>query len=122
MRQQMVEVRCGRCKRVEYKPVKESPVEETNTLHVKLDVPGEPTIEVRFDDLCTPCLKTVKSHLVGIVKQLDGVSPARSRKKSKPAAETPELGKGAAVPPPPTVSANATVSAKPAPGHLQPRR
>lgn len=85
-RKQVVEVQCDRCVRVEHRTV------EGNDIHVTAfrgqlghDAPAI------FEDLCTPCLNTVRAHMEQACKKLTGLSPDRAVKP--PAEEKPEAKK-----------------------------
>lgn len=82
---QVVEVQCNRCERKEYR---EPPQDMTPTGEFKrpafdsmiIDEKGEATMQ-KFDDLCTPCLNTIKGHLAQIAKKIEGVSPMRGKRE-----------------------------------------
>lgn len=89
MRQQMVEVKCSRCDRVEYKPVTDKP-EPQVFFHAALSCGNDTLAEVTFDDLCSPCQKTVTGYLEHISKKLEGYSPSRAKKKAGLEKEPPK--------------------------------
>ena len=84
----VVEVQCDRCSRIE---------------EVDGDSKAVPTsfegrmfdLSIRFEDLCTPCTRTVKNHLEAIGKKLDGVSPDRVAKYAEEEAPISEKKLGA---------------------------
>lgn len=89
----VVEVQCARCDRKEYRePPPPDPITLQDEEHrtpafvATLYLNGEYTV-VRFDDLCTPCVSTIKGHLVQIGKKIEGVSPVREKKNGTVAKE-----------------------------------
>lgn len=84
MRRQVLEVQCSRCARVETVPSEKAAEKvEHHVFEARL---GE--MKVEFEDLCTPCQRTVHALLEQIGRKIDGVSPARAgRSKAK---ATPE--------------------------------
>lgn len=71
-------------------------------------------LAVRFEDLCTPCLRTVKNHLEQIGKKLEGMSPDRVAKSldDEPALVapiSPMLPPGTTFGPPPSITSAAKV-------------
>jgi hypothetical protein len=96
-RRQVVEIQCSRCDRTETQPGKL----ETTPPHVLLAElvgnDGEDKVIVKFEDLCTPCRRTVKALLEQIGKRIDGLSPDRHTKPAPAPAKKPEAKeKGAA--------------------------
>jgi hypothetical protein len=71
----VIEVQCDRCTRTEERDGDLS--KEVNLAAFEGRMFG---LAVRFEDLCTPCLRTVKNHLEQIGKKLEGVSPDRVAK------------------------------------------
>ncbi len=95
MRKAVVEVRCARCERVEYRPFVEGKPEE-NTVFMATIMRGDKILkQVKFDDLCIPCMRTVGRLLDGIGKQIEGVSPIREAKKEPPQPELSQAPKPA---------------------------
>ena len=80
-RKQVVEIQCDRCVRVEHRTVADDDIHTTS-------FKGQmgPEVPTTFEDLCTPCLNTVRSHMEQITKKLTGLSPDRA---VKPTTETP---------------------------------
>ena len=73
----VVEIRCDRCKRVEYREVKGAQPDEGVTMPIlALHFKG---MDVTFTDLCTPCDSTVTSLVESIKKELKGKSPKRNK-------------------------------------------
>jgi hypothetical protein len=52
---------------------------------------GKDLLEVRFEELCSPCRKTLHALLLQVGKKIDGLSP--DRKPRKPKAEKVEAKK-----------------------------
>lgn len=71
-RKQVVEIQCDRCSRTEHREE-----EEKQGLASSDFVATMGALRVQFNDLCTPCQKTVKNHLEQIGKKIDGLSPDR---------------------------------------------
>jgi hypothetical protein len=93
-RKQVVEVHCSRCSRVEHREgVQEKPA---HVLLAKLyGDPPEGDVVVQFEDLCSPCLRTVKALLGQMAKQIEGISPDRGSGK-RPAAKKEAKERGVA--------------------------
>jgi len=68
-RRQVVEVQCDRCSRIEHAP------ENQLARKITIEVTGQGPVV--FEDLCTPCWKTVNNHLEQACKKIEGVSPER---------------------------------------------
>ena len=84
-RKQMIEVKCDRCKRVEYVPIKKEKKEEAS-----LDLEFKPSaggthgrIKLKFNDLCSPCEKTIKNLIESIAREIKGKSPDRKSDAKK---------------------------------------
>jgi hypothetical protein len=97
MRKAVVEVKCSRCERTEYRAALEASTEDANSLEIKLVVENKVVVNTKFGDLCTPCTETCKKYLDLITKKIEGVSPIRGAKKKEPAKvvgtkETPMKG------------------------------
>jgi hypothetical protein len=73
-RKAVVEVQCDRCTRTEHREVSEA--DKRGNIAFDASMNGV-EMHVSFDDLCTPCMKTVKNHLEQIGKKIDGLSPDR---------------------------------------------
>jgi hypothetical protein len=107
-RRVVVEVQCGRCERKELVTWEEGKGKVGVSQHtfsgsftppVPLGVVNES--HVVFDDLCTPCQKTVLALLSQIGKKIDGLSPDRKEgRKSKAKKEEPPNNYVGVVPPP----------------------
>lgn len=80
-RKQVVEIKCDRCKRAEYKDP-EGASEKKPLLILWLGT------EIRYEDLCSPCAATVSRNIEQISKTLEGKSPKRETKKGE-SAEAP---------------------------------
>lgn len=78
-RQPVVEIKCSRCPKVEYKPFVEG--EEAPTMPL-LSVMFEGEI-FKFDDLCSKCRKTIKSYLVNMFKDLKQSRKHGAKKKAE---------------------------------------
>jgi len=74
MRRKVVEIQCSRCERQEF-------VEESAASHDRSFKAVFGGAVVEYEDLCTPCLNTVKNSLELIAKKIEGVSPARKAGK-----------------------------------------
>lgn len=74
MRRQVVEVQCARCARKQL--VDESTV--TDFFQATLN-----STVIEFEDLCTPCFKTIEKLLEAISRKIDGLSPDRQMKRKK---------------------------------------
>jgi len=68
---------------------------------------GEPSVEVSFEDLCTPCRRTIRAVLDQIGKRVKGLSPDRKAEK-KPKAPSVAKEKPAAQHAQPAESVHAT--------------
>ena len=86
-RKQVVEIQCSRCDRTE---TREGDLEDPAIVAFSAVLTSGPEekCSVLFDDLCTPCSRTVRSMLDQIGKRIEGLSPDR-----KPAAEKKEPAK-----------------------------
>lgn len=80
-RQQMVQVRCDRCKRVEYVPVDSNKDVEAKFVLAFQPSGGGKQVNLEFKDLCSPCEKTVSKLIEGIARDIKGKSPKRSAAK-----------------------------------------
>lgn len=118
-RRQVVEVQCSRCDRVEVQELdtsiqpadqpEESPAAQ---LRATLYQAGEKNaLVVKFEDLCTPCQRTVRALLEQIGKRIDGVSPDREQRAKEPEAKKKGAEPSGPAPTPhaPAVSKNAPV-------------
>ena len=85
----VVEVKCGRCARTEYReePVDDGEEETKDTFFASLQTDASHTMIIQFEDLCTPCVNTVKGHLDQIGKKIEGLSPIRGKREKKAALE-----------------------------------
>ena len=86
-RKKVVEINCDRCSRVEY--LEEEPNKSGNILHLRFHN-GESVIELSYEDLCGPCVRTVQRKLEEIAKDIKGRSPNRdeAKKESSSVADT----------------------------------
>ena len=94
-RKQVVEIACSRCERTEHRA--EGDTTKLPTVFkamLQSDVTAMDMV-VAFDDLCTPCLRTVRALLSQIGKHIEGVSPDRGIIRGEAAAK-----KGDAATPP----------------------
>jgi hypothetical protein len=94
-RKQVVEIQCSRCSRTETQEGKL----ETTPPHVfsatLLFGEADTTrVEVKFEDLCTPCRRTVNALLGQIAKRIEGVSPDRKLKPKDDKPKPEAKGKG----------------------------
>ena len=63
---------------------------ESSSFGAELIVDGLRTV-VKFDDLCSPCGRAVKSALLSIGKKIEGLSPDRKPRTAKaPVEKKPE--------------------------------
>jgi hypothetical protein len=125
MRKQVVEVQCARCERVEYRDGPGDKVTELGPgqAHVFLakvfaEAPGETDLEVKFEELCGPCKRTIRTMLEQIGKRIEGVSPDRSTKKEpgatkKKGAKGPSPNGSTPTPPVQTDAASKKPAARP---------
>ena len=86
-RDKVVEIKCDRCKRVAY--VSEGNINE-NKLEILLTSSKEQELLVQFEDLCDPCLSTVRNHIDQISKEFKGKSPNRTGAEKKGGADAPQ--------------------------------
>lgn len=103
-RKQVVEIECARCARVEYQDADGAMgVSDVPVFEGRLALPsGTDDIRVRFSDLCSPCLRTVKALIEQIGRKIDGVSPNRPEKKvSEAKKRKEEPTRNGPTPPPP---------------------
>jgi hypothetical protein len=78
-RQKVVEIKCDRCSRIEYK--KASSNGELKSVSLAANLKGtQDDVSIAFEDLCSPCTKTVANHLSAIIKDFKGKSPDRKSK------------------------------------------
>ena len=99
MRKQVFEVQCSRCTR---KDLRDGDASRTgNILEVKLaaDGPKHPELKVAFEDLCEPCLRSVRALLESVGKKIEGLSPDRKASTDKPEAKKEEPPHTEAAPP-----------------------
>ncbi len=90
-RRQTIEVKCDRCKRIEYVPApNKKDVGAAPTLHVK-GVLLNIKVLIDFEDLCSPCEKTVKNLVDSIIKVIKGKSPDRNSDAKKEGDESPSI-------------------------------
>jgi len=85
-REQVLEISCDRCSRVEKVNLEKVKPQSTTILTMTFD-----GATVSFGDLCSPCYRAVKSHIEAITKTIEGVSPDRKMKseaKEMPRKET----------------------------------
>jgi hypothetical protein len=93
MRQVVTEVQCARCERKETRKYdateKEPPPALIATLSIGVALePGSESNQIRFDDLCAPCYRSVKALLEQIGKRVKGMSPDRvAKEKAAPKAK-----------------------------------
>src|SRR5580698_7462368 len=72
------EVQCARCTRKEMKAAAESDLtrpEEPEIMRFQAHLAGH--AQVKFSDLCAPCIRAVSALLQQIGKKIDGMSPDR---------------------------------------------
>jgi hypothetical protein len=98
MRKDVVEIQCCRCDRKEYREppppdpmTKENEEERMPAFSATIVDETGAVRPLKFDDLCSPCVNTIKGHLAQIAKKIEGVSPMREKKKEKKPAPTPEV-------------------------------
>ena len=90
-RRQTIEVKCDRCKRIEYVNAKSGKSVEAD-LDIKFRESGTgKKTAVKFDDLCSPCEKTVKNLIDSIVKEIKGKSPDRKSDAKKEGGNSPSI-------------------------------
>src|SRR5580693_2490071 len=74
-RKQVVEIQCSRCSRTETQPGELTGPRPAHvflaTLHLS-DAPTAEPLTVKFEDLCTPCRRTVSAMLEQIGKRIEG--------------------------------------------------
>ena len=88
MRYPVIEVSCSRCERIEHVPAHvdaDRPHDSSKfaTLEVSLVVGEVTEVSCKLQDLCAPCLRTVRKHLQSIQKPIKGHSPNRSAQPKK---------------------------------------
>lgn len=83
MRKQVLQIQCSRCDRVETLEEEVKP-QAAHAFQARM---GDLTVS--WEDLCTPCCKTVKNHLEAIAKKVEGVSPDRKERTAKKKEEAP---------------------------------
>jgi hypothetical protein len=89
-RKSVIEVACARCERVEHRAsVKDGEASTPPVLLATLWAEDDSPLKVSFDDLCTPCIRTVRALLEQIGKKIEGVSPDRQAKPKEKAPATP---------------------------------
>jgi hypothetical protein len=87
-RKQVVQIQCDRCTRTETRDITKQDLHAPEgknkvlTFGAQLTDPAGP-LEVMFEDLCTPCMRTVRNHLEQIGKKMDGPSPDRATKTAE---------------------------------------
>ena len=118
-RKQVFEVPCSRCDRTEHR---EGSADKPEFIfEAKLFADGSPggDMHVKFSDLCSPCLKSVRALVAQIGKRIEGLSPDRKvdpkvaaeKAAAKTAAKKEQQPhNGAAVPPHANASARAAVA------------
>ncbi len=97
-RKLVFETQCSRCERTETQEVPKGAAEdpdEGETFYAIL-VDGQ-TFEVRFNDLCTPCKRTIRALLEQIGKPIKGVSPDRKTERTPKEAKKKVEGQAAAL-------------------------
>lgn len=72
---EVVEIRCDRCKRVEYRDIQEVAAGPLLVLTWS-------GVTLTFKDLCEPCIKTIKNYVNKVATALEGKSPDRAKKKT----------------------------------------
>lgn len=81
-RQSVVQITCSRCPRVEMAPT------DTPSRALRIYVGSDPQKggkpSTYFEDLCTPCMKLVETHLEKISTRLTKESPIRGKKTRPP--------------------------------------
>lgn len=98
-RKQMIEVKCDRCKRIEYVPASSKETDKAK-LELRFRPSGkkprvkEVDLELEFDDLCSPCENTVKNLIESIAREIKGKSPDRSEAKGEGAEDDPSIETG----------------------------
>jgi hypothetical protein len=88
-RRQVVEVQCSRCERTETREFDAAVKEVTPQFTAKLVVTEGAARTVEFEDLCGPCMRSIRALLDQAGKKIEGVSPDRAAapkdKKKEPA-------------------------------------
>jgi len=82
-RKQVFEVHCSRCTRTEHREGSADKPEKILSAKLFGDGTVEGDLEVTFDDLCSPCLKSVRALLAQVGKKIEGLSPARTAKSDE---------------------------------------
>jgi hypothetical protein len=93
MRKLVYETQCSRCDRKEMQAASpedltspEPEGEESLSFYATLAAAhDEKALEVRFQDLCTPCRRTIRALLEQVGKKIEGVSPDRKPAEKKAA-------------------------------------
>lgn len=75
-RQAVIQITCGRCTRVEHRPMSESHLLKEHTAAFKGEFLGQ---KVEFDDLCSTCESIVDGHWKEIAKSLSKMSPDHTK-------------------------------------------
>lgn len=79
-----VEVVCSRCARVEHQEGDPDPI----VFKANINQGAKEILNIRFDDLCTPCTALIIKMLEQVGKSPKGVSRVRNKKAEEP---TPEV-------------------------------
>jgi hypothetical protein len=120
----MVEIQCSRCDRTEHRPLEGEPLRDdtddegkrpaafAGMLVVCGDSGPAKLQEVKFEDLCGPCTRTIAALLQQIGKRIEGVSPDRKAPPAKKKGKSEEQPANGTAPHPQPVHADA--SKKPA--------
>jgi hypothetical protein len=103
MRKLVYKTQCSRCEREELQEASPEELEtpepeaaESVAFYAALANGGEKhgdAIEVRFQDLCTPCRRTIKALLEQVGKKIEGVSPDRKPTEKAPPVKKPREAK-----------------------------
>jgi hypothetical protein len=114
-RKQVVEVACSRCQRVETvhpaHPDKMVPTEKPEPTFRAILQGSEPLV-VSFEDLCTPCMRTVRALLEQVGKRIEGMSPDRKAAPKKPEAKEKGAANGSTPHPAHSAAAGTAASTK----------
>jgi hypothetical protein len=105
MRKLMFQIQCSRCERVETQEasaeaaraelaapassVADADADDGEVFYAVL-VGGAAPLEIRFDELCSPCRRTIRAVLEHVGKRIEGLSPDRKAEtKPRKAKEKP---------------------------------
>jgi hypothetical protein len=83
-RKLVFETKCSRCDRTETQEApKDAPAytDEGEVFYGILSDGLGPTVEVKFEDLCSPCKRTIRAVLEHVGKRIEGLSPDRKAEK-----------------------------------------